>query len=352
MTNEKGYVVDGKEFSSLLSIANEYNVRYPLLNYHAHKLNSVEKALDYILSEEYENNHSTYIVYGRTYQSITQVAVNFGISNRNLIAHNKRLGDLTKALEYCLGLEIEYGGKKYRNLCDLCSAYNISAGSCLGRLNSGWSLDRALSEPIIENNNVYKEVFFRGTLYNSVAALGRDYNIDSRVIYNIFEKYKNKYIGLNIEECCEIVIGFLEKYNIIGKFYINSMPSVLYDGNLFSTYLEYIKYIGIHQTLWYEYRGKYKGLDVLQTASLIKDKTIYNYEYQGECYSITEIKKLLGLSYHRVMTLVRHGKVRQFLVPKYDVNYVVSSKNVDLAVEFERYISSSPLLQGREIKYA
>ena len=352
MTNDRVYLVDGKEFKSLLSVANAYNVRYPLLNYHTHKLGNVEDALDYIISEEYAKNKSKYTVYGVEYPSITQIAVAFGITNRQLLYNSKRLGSITKALEYCLGTEIEYEGKKYHNLCDLCSHFNISASTCLGRLNAGWNLENALKIPVTESSTKYKEVIFRGKLYNSVAALGREYGVDSRIIYNFLEINEHKYVGLDIEDSCDVIIGFLEEQGILGKFYINRMPSVLYDGKLFSTYAEFSKYIGVHTTLWFEYRRKYKGLDVLKTASVIKSQTVYEYEYQGKKYTITELKKLLGYSYHRVMTLVRHNKVRRYLVPKYHVHYNISSQNKDLTVEFESYLEERSVLKGRRVQYA
>ena len=228
----------GKLYSSLGMLCREKNISENLVRSRIYKGMSVEDAVDmkvrgYI---EIEYNGVTYKSkaeicrrFGCDYQKFIKLTVN-GVSIAEAIKlSNRKDGSIRQYTRF----NLEYNGKKYNTVKELCDEYGVERHYLIKRLKLGMTLEQIIGC----GDKRKKSVTYNGKDYDSLADLLDEYGV-SRATYN----YRiNR--GASLSEALQT-----------GK---NSARSVTYNNTVYASLRELcevynIKYVNFRSALTYK----------------------------------------------------------------------------------------------------
>lgn len=146
----------GNTFKSFRDMAEYYNINHIVLRRRLDGGMSLEDALLTPLSKTREGIPSVDHL-GNRFKSVSALAKNYGISLCGLTLRLKRGMTLEEALTEPISATkrgvkcTDHLGIEYSSKCEMCKHYNISHQTLKGRLNLGWSLEKALTESVREH---------------------------------------------------------------------------------------------------------------------------------------------------------------------------------------------------------
>lgn len=175
-----------KTYSSLKELADDYNIGPQRLQIRVRNGLSVEKAMQEILDAD--ANATTYIVDGVVYNSAASLAKAYGVGVqmvRNRIADGwpPKCAVMVPPLpKGCTIADwIVYKGKVYYSRKSLCKELGVSETTVTTRLASGWSLEDAVSTPLLRDAPP-TAIAIRGVKYPNKQAAYDAYNIPKHAV--------------------------------------------------------------------------------------------------------------------------------------------------------------------------
>lgn len=105
--------------------------------------------------EKSKKKNKLYILWGRNYKSINEIALYFGLNPDPIRVRSNEKLSLEEAISELLKKEIiQYEGKEFQGITELTIAYGHEASLIFDRLTHGFSLKRAVQQPILKKNSI------------------------------------------------------------------------------------------------------------------------------------------------------------------------------------------------------
>ena len=173
VTNGIPVEYEGISYPSLKNMAEELGFSRSILQHAYYRTKDINEAVKYCLKHEKRDM----TVWGRTYQSLSEVALFFGISHNRLANQVREGKKLEEVIKEALETEpIVFAGKRYAHFVDLCGAYGIQPVNVYFRLECGMDLREALTRPI-KRTGGRTQISYQGREYESQTDLCRSYGI-------------------------------------------------------------------------------------------------------------------------------------------------------------------------------
>lgn len=175
----KLYEFEGRGYRSPKRMAETLVLPWKSLSHFLLRCDSVEEAVR--RCREWQENRI--VLWGREYQSRQEVVEMFGLQY-SAIAYgmNCKKMSLEEVVVDLLKREpIQFEGKTYPTIVDLCACYQAQPGNVMERLSQGKTLYEAVYRPV-KNNGRVNEIVFDGRAYQNAAVLCREYSISKALI--------------------------------------------------------------------------------------------------------------------------------------------------------------------------
>lgn len=131
-----------------------------------------------------EKERQSLALWGKQYQSLSEIAQTFGMNASCLRIRYRAAKGLEETVRELLEKEtIFYKGKEYSGLTELSVAHGFDVATVWDRLKYGFTLERALTQPIRGLNRPELEVEYRGEKFPNKSCLFRHFGISSSCIY-------------------------------------------------------------------------------------------------------------------------------------------------------------------------
>ena len=154
---------EGVQYPSLSSMAEKLDLPLSILQHAYYRTKDIGQSVEY--AREYASRDMA--VWGKEYQSLSQVAMVFGISHYHLVSQVREGVRLQEAVKKALETEpVQFQGKTYEHFGDLCAAYRIQPANVYFRLEYGMDLEEALTRPV-KGTGKKNKVTYRGEAYES-----------------------------------------------------------------------------------------------------------------------------------------------------------------------------------------
>lgn len=291
-----------KEYENIGQLARAYDVIPSQLKTYMEKYKNINKAMEKTI----ESSGSRKIVlYGRTFENLIDVANFYGVGYSKLSSWtSKKKVSIEEALEKTLNTGIVYKEKEYTSLHFLALEYDKHASTVYGRLQRGWSLEKALEEPVKANKCA--EIYYKGQTFLSRSDLLRHYGISQNFVQSTVEAY-----GFDWEQTFEYIVSFLETCKGERPKIVTMIPYVIYNDSWFNTIDEFCQYLNVRRTRYNYSFKKAEKKDVLEIVKLLREQSKMKYMYEGKVHSYTDIHKLFE---GKLETAVKKGEVERVKV--------------------------------------
>lgn len=200
----------GNKYDSLNEMAEKYGLKSWMVKGRLRRGWSLERALTTI-PEGKTDSVQVIDHYGNKYSSIREMADAYGMKYHTLQGRLKKGWSVKDALtippkESRIQEWYDHLGNKYDNRKLMCEAYGISSDTFKSRLERGWTIEKALTAPITQADDViqgHRKPFsyndnecadHKGIKYPNYAAMGRAYGINPSTLRSRLSK------GWNIED--------------------------------------------------------------------------------------------------------------------------------------------------------
>ena len=121
----------GVQYPSLSSMAERLDLPLSILQHAYYRTKDIGQSVEY--AREYASRDMA--VWGKEYQSLSQVAMVFGISHYHLVSQVREGVRLQEAVKKALETEpVQFQGKTYEHFGDLCAAYRIQPANVVAAL--------------------------------------------------------------------------------------------------------------------------------------------------------------------------------------------------------------------------
>lgn len=284
-------------------------VRYPSLRFMAEKLGLSASALQHAYyrtkdigqsveySREYASRDMT--VWGKEYQSLSQVALVFGISHYYLTSQVREGVRLQEAVKKALETEpVRFQGKTYENFVDLCAAYRIQPANVYFRLEYGMDLKEALTRPIKGMGNK-NETVYRGKTYESQIDLCRAYGISV-----LFVREQLRSQPLTFLEEFDVLNRLKEQLGMGKEEMLNYIPHCRIRGKNHKTVAGLLREFGITASAFYTRKCRNEDKDVFAVLKGMQKETRRAYVADGKPMLLEELQKM-GYTKYRISQLPR-----------------------------------------------
>ncbi len=165
------------------------------------KFGNIQDAIDYVLAHK-RNTHARQVEYnGKVYSNLKELCAELGLKYNSLISrrYNMQEDDIAKVIEEELAaskrLKVDVLGETYKSQREMCRKLNISYNSYFGHRRKGLSMDEAAAK-------AKRRIIYNGVAYKNVkelsVATGLSYHA---LIYQLNEK----------KETPEAAIAYLRK---------------------------------------------------------------------------------------------------------------------------------------------
>ncbi len=177
----------GREYPSITALAAEENVPIRLLLKFYADCGDIEEALE----KSHERKRETIVIWGKEYKDHAAAALAFGLSPDILRRRFRtEAGPPEEIVEKLLDQGVEFEGKPYGTLSELCMAYNIQPFTLHCRLRSGWTLSDAVTVPINRTSSGISTTY-DGVEYRSRIELCRSYGVSYHWVNKNRRKFEN-----------------------------------------------------------------------------------------------------------------------------------------------------------------
>ena len=236
-------------------------------------------------------------VWGKEYQSLSQVAMVFGISHYHLVSQVREGVRLQEAVKKALETEpVQFQGKTYEHFGDLCAAYRIQPANVYFRLEYGMDLEEALTRPV-KGTGKKNKVTYRGEAYESQIDLCRAYSIS---VLCVREQLRSQ--PLTFLEEFDVLNQMKERLGMGKEEMLNYIPHCRIRGRNYKTMAGLLREFGITASAFYTRKCRNEDKDVFAVLKEMQKETRRAYVVDGKPMLQEELEKM-GYTKYRISRL-------------------------------------------------
>ncbi len=271
---------------------------------------------------------------GKTYETIKEMAEEYGIDRERIYSFRHRGWLLEEAMRMCIddvrgrGRLFEYNGKLYRSpkalaeeyglpfvlellqkesiyfegntyntLTELCAKYQVQPCNVFERLKYGKTLEEAVYLPIRNNGKRY-EVEYEGKVYQNAAFLCREYHISKSLVKGQ-QRYKPEYSFI---KCFQMIKQLRDECKWPDTEVFAFIPRLKVQGTFYKSLADFAAVIGMTRgqidayKSRHHYKNMIKALQAMQRDRIPAYKTEYGLLSYSEArkrrYTYAQIEKL------------------------------------------------------------
>lgn len=276
----------GKEYISHRELCRELGIPISPFSHKFYRTQNVEESIAWA-REAAEKNKKLFL-WGKQYQSLSEIAQTFGLNASCLCTRYRATKELEEIVKDLLEKEtIFYKGIEYSGLTELSVAHGFDVIRVWDRLKYGFSLDRALTQPIRELNRPELEVEYQGEKFPNKSCLFRYLGISSSCIYEMMGNH-----GVDFETAVGVYRETKERAGIPREKLISYLPVCILNGEFYKTVVEVAKKVKISEGAISTYKHRNGCSGILETLQEMKNETIGGYEIGGEQKTYSQLLKM------------------------------------------------------------
>lgn len=284
---------EGVQYPSLSSMAEKLDLPLSILQHAYYRTKDIGQSVEY--AREYASRDMA--VWGKEYQSLSQVAMVFGISHYYLTSQVREGVRLQEAVKKALETEpVQFQGKTYEHFGDLCAAYRIQPANVYFRLEYGMDLKEALTRPIKGMGNK-NETVYRGKTYESQIDLCRSYGIS---VLCVREQLRSQ--PLTFLEEFDVLNQMKERLGMGKEEMLNYIPHCRIQGRNYKTMAGLLREFGITASAFYTRKCRNEDKDVFAVLKEMQKETRRAYVVDGKPMLQEELEKM-GYTKYRISRL-------------------------------------------------
>lgn len=286
---------EGVQYPSLSSMAEKLDLPLSILQHAYYRTKDIGQSVEY--ARGYASRDMA--VWGKEYQSLSQVAMVFGISHYHLVSQVREGVRLQEAVKKALETEpIQFQGKTYEHFGDLCATYRIQPANVYFRLEYGMDLKEALTRPIKGMGNKNK-VTYRGEAYESQIDLCRVYGIS---VLCVREQLRSQ--PLTFLEEFDVLNQMKERLGMGKEEMLNYIPHCRIRGRNYKTMAGLLREFGITASAFYTRKCRNEDKDVFAVLKEMQKETRRAYVVDGKPMLQEELEKM-GYTKYRISRLAK-----------------------------------------------
>lgn len=286
---------EGVQYPSLSSMAERLDLPLSILQHAYYRTKDIGQSVEY--AREYASRDMA--VWGKEYQSLSQVAMVFGISHYHLVSQVREGVRLQEAVKKALETEpVQFQGKTYEHFGDLCAAYRIQPANVYFRLEYGMDLEEALTRPV-KGTGKKNKVTYRGEAYESQIDLCRSYGIS---VLCVREQLRSQ--PLTFLEEFDVLKQMKERLGMGKEEMLNYIPHCRIRGRNYKTMAGLLREFGITASAFYTRKCRNEDKDVFAVLKEMQKETRRAYVVDGKPMLQEELEKM-GYTKYRISRLAR-----------------------------------------------
>lgn len=243
-------------------------------------------------------------IWGKEYKDFTAAALAFGLKPHILRCRCQTgMQSAEEIVEELLGQGIDFEGKAYTTLTELCGEYKVQPFTVLRRLRGGWTLHNAVTVPMnITSKGI--SVIYDGTPYRSRIELCRSYNISYQWVFRQEAKFQSWLDAFVFAVRLKKEVGFRDDE------LFTSVPGCIMQGKRYHSASTLFKEIGISDSKVTSYRtakktdGLFGTLCAMQQEKTMREingkqeetpkyPELQGYDFENGCSEPKQIYKAL-----------------------------------------------------------
>lgn len=286
---------EGVQYPSLSSMAEKLDLPLSILQHAYYRTKDIGQSVEY--AREYASRDMA--VWGKEYQSLSQVAMVFGISHYHLVSQVREGVRLQEAVKKALETEpVQFQGKTYEHFGDLCAAYRIQPANVYFRLEYGMDLKEALTRPV-KGTGKKNKVTYRGEAYESQIDLCRVYGIS---VLCVREQLRSQ--PLTFLEEFDVLNQMKERLGMGKEEMLNYIPHCRIRGRNYKTMAGLLREFGITASAFYTRKCRNEEKDVFAVLKEMQKEIRRAYVVDGKPMLQEELEKM-GYTKYRISRLAR-----------------------------------------------
>ena len=286
---------EGVQYPSLSSMAEKLDLPLSILQHAYYRTKDIGQSVEY--ARGYASRDMA--VWGKEYQSLSQVAMVFGISHYHLVSQVREGVRLQEAVKKALETEpVQFQGKTYEHFGDLCAAYRIQPANVYFRLEYGMDLEEALTRPV-KGTGKKNKVTYRGEAYESQIDLCRVYGIS---VLCVREQLRSQ--PLTFLEEFDVLNQMKERLGMGKEEMLNYIPHCRIRGRNYKTMAGLLREFGITASAFYTRKCRNEDKDVFAVLKEMQKETRRAYVVDGKPMLQEELEKM-GYTKYRISRLAR-----------------------------------------------
>ena len=293
---------EGVQYPSLSSMAEKLDLPLSILQHAYYRTKDIGQSVEY--ARGYASRDM--VVWGKEYQSLSQVAMVFGISHYHLVSQVREGVRLQEAVKKALETEpVQFQGKTYEHFGDLCAAYRIQPANVYFRLEYGMDLEEALTRPV-KGTGKKNKVTYRGEAYESQIDLCRVYGIS---VLCVREQLRSQ--PLTFLEEFDVLNQMKERLGMGKEEMLNYIPHCRIRGRNYKTMAGLLREFGITASAFYTRKCRNEDKDVFAVLKEMQKETRRAYVVDGKPMLQEELEKM-GYTKYRISRLAK-GELPKYL---------------------------------------
>lgn len=286
---------EGVQYPSLSSMAEKLDLPLSILQHAYYRTKDIGQSVEY--ARGYASRDMA--VWGKEYQSLSQVAMVFGISHYHLVSQVREGVRLQEAVKKALETEpVQFQGKIYEHFGDLCAAYRIQPANVYFRLEYGMDLEEALTRPV-KGTGKKNKVTYRGEAYESQIDLCRVYGIS---VLCVREQLRSQ--PLTFLEEFDVLNQMKERLGMGKEEMLNYIPHCRIRGRNYKTMAGLLREFGITASAFYTRKCRNEDKDVFAVLKEMQKETRRAYVVDGKPMLQEELEKM-GYTKYRISRLAK-----------------------------------------------
>lgn len=281
---EKTISYQGKTYSSIAMFAKEAEVSKNILYHNLIREETLDAAIE---KSRQATAKEPYVLWGKSYQSYSEIAQAYGIgvsALRNRIAQGFDLEDAV--LKSLSGEPICFGGKQYAGISELSAEFLIQPITVYCRLRAGMTLEQALTRELLPPTHG-NEIEYDGKLFPSHISLCREYGIS----YIRARQLQKTYPTLTFSEAADILIRLKRAVGMSEQEQLNYIPRCMINGKQYKYLKDLSKEIGVSTVAINSQMDKNHFGDLFDTLRYMQQKTVRQYAVEGKAVQRKELAK-------------------------------------------------------------
>lgn len=286
---------EGVQYPSLSSMAEKLDLPLSILQHAYYRTKDIGQSVEY--ARGYASRDMA--VWGKEYQSLSQVAMVFGISHYHLVSQVREGVRLQEAVKKALETEpVQFQGKTYEHFGDLCAAYRIQPANVYFRLEYGMDLEEALTRPV-KGTGKKNKVTYRGEAYESQIDLCRVYGIS---VLCVREQLRSQ--PLTFLEEFDVLNQMKERLGMGKEEMLNYIPHCRIRGRNYKTMAGLLREFGITASAFYTRKCRNEDKDVFAVLKEMQKEIRRAYVVDGKPMLQEELEKM-GYTKYRISRLAK-----------------------------------------------